>query len=129
MKKQNTKNLFKLKYGVKEMLSMAACGNIGGILMSSIGESKQDKLKKWKEGAFQMSLTATPMLLVDGIIKLCEKSKNPNKEEDVLKNKNAWRVKYAAEVSFATDFRIFFKTVFDVINKAFGFIFKKEHRG
>ena len=35
------------------------------------------KLKKWKEGAFQMSLTATPMLLVDGIIKLCEKSKNP----------------------------------------------------
>lgn len=77
MKKQNTKNLFKLKYGVKEMLLMAASGNIGGILMSSIGESKQDKLKKWKEGAFQMSLTATPMLLVDGIIKLCEKSKNP----------------------------------------------------
>ena len=50
-------------------------------------------------------------------------------EKYVLKNKNALRVKYAAEVSFATDFRIFFKTVFDVINKAFGFIFKKEHRG
>ena len=77
MKKQNTKNLFKLKYGVTEMLSMAACGNIGGILLSSIGESKNDKLKKWKEGAFQMTLTATPMLLVDGIIKFCEKSKNP----------------------------------------------------
>lgn len=50
-------------------------------------------------------------------------------EKYVLKNKNALRVKYAAEVSFVTDFRIFFKTVFDVINKAFGFIFKKEHRG
>ena len=50
-------------------------------------------------------------------------------EKYVLKNKNALRVKYAAEVSFPTDFRIFFKTVFDVINKAFGFIFKKEHRG
>ena len=50
-------------------------------------------------------------------------------EKYVLKNKNALRVKYAAEVSFATDFRIFLKTVFDVINKAFGFIFKKEHRG
>lgn len=77
MKKQNTKNLFKLKYGVKEMLTMAACGNIGGILVSSIGESTRDKLKKWKEGAFQMTLTATPMILVDNIIKLCEKSKNP----------------------------------------------------
>lgn len=50
-------------------------------------------------------------------------------EKYVLKNKNALRVKYAAEVSFKTDFKIFFKTVFDVVEKAFGFIFKKEHRG
>lgn len=50
-------------------------------------------------------------------------------EKYVLKNKNALRVKYAAEVSFKTDFKIFFKTVFDVLKKAFGFIFKKEHRG
>lgn len=46
-------------------------------------------------------------------------------EKYVLKNKNALRVKYAAEVSFKTDFKIFFKTVFDVIKKAFGVIFKK----
>ena len=46
-------------------------------------------------------------------------------EKYVLKNKNALRVKYAAEVSFATDFKIFFKTVFDVINKVFRFLFKK----
>lgn len=50
-------------------------------------------------------------------------------EKYVLKNKNALRVRYAAEVSFKTDFKIFFKTVFDVIEKAFGFVFKKEHRG
>lgn len=50
-------------------------------------------------------------------------------EKYVLKNKNALRVKYAAEVSFSTDIKIFFKTVFDVIEKALGFIFKKEHRG
>lgn len=50
-------------------------------------------------------------------------------EKYVLKNKNALRVKYAAEVSFKTDIKIFFKTVFDVINKALGFVFKKEHRG
>lgn len=45
-------------------------------------------------------------------------------EKYVLKNKNALRVKYAAEVSFKTDFKIFFKTVIDVIKKAFGVIFK-----
>lgn len=50
-------------------------------------------------------------------------------EKYVLKNKNALRVKYAAEVSFSTDIKIFFKTVFDVINKIIGFLFKKEHRG
>lgn len=38
-------------------------------------------------------------------------------EKYVLKNKNALRVRYAAEVSFKTDIKIFFKTVFDVIKK------------
>lgn len=77
MKHQKVSNIFKVKYKVQHMLTMAACGNIGGILLSSIGETKQDKLKKWKEGAFQMILTSAPMLLVDGSIKLCSKSKNP----------------------------------------------------
>ena len=71
------KDPFKVEYTVVEMLSMAAAGNIGGILLSSIGEPKEDKKKKWKEGAFQMCLTSAPMLLVDGAIKLCGKSKNP----------------------------------------------------
>ncbi len=43
-------------------------------------------------------------------------------EKYVLKNKNALRVKYAAEVSFKTDVKIFFKTVFDVLKKALGAI-------
>ena len=76
MKKQNVKNPFNVKYKVQHMLTMADCANIGGILLSSIGEDKSDKIKKWKEGAFQMLLTSMPMLLVDGSIKLCEKSKN-----------------------------------------------------
>ena len=49
-------------------------------------------------------------------------------EKYVLKNKNALRVKYAAEVSFVTDFKIFFKTVFDVIRKVFRVVFKKGLR-
>ncbi|MBR0414979.1 MAG: sugar transferase [Clostridia bacterium] len=46
-------------------------------------------------------------------------------ETYVLKNKNALRVKYAAEVSFTTDVKLFFKTVFDVVKKAVGVVFKK----
>mgnify|MGYP006916369472 CR=1 FL=1 len=45
--------------------------------MSSIGEPKEDIKKKWKEGAFQMALTSAPLLLVDGSIALCSKSKKP----------------------------------------------------
>lgn len=49
-------------------------------------------------------------------------------EKFVLKKKNALRVKYAHSVSFKTDIYILFKTVKEVIRKAFGFIVKHEHR-
>ena len=44
-------------------------------------------------------------------------------EKYVLKKKNELRVKYAHTVSFKTDFTIFFRTVFSLLKKAFGFIF------
>lgn len=47
-------------------------------------------------------------------------------ERYVLKNKNALRIQYAADVSLKTDIQIFFKTVLDVLKKAFGFIFSKK---
>lgn len=47
-------------------------------------------------------------------------------EKYVLKNKNALRVKYAAEVSLATDLKIFYKTVIDVIKKIFYFLLHKR---
>lgn len=49
-------------------------------------------------------------------------------EKHVLNKKNALRVKYARTVSFRTDVYILFKTVAAVLEKAFGFIVKKEHR-
>ena len=49
-------------------------------------------------------------------------------EKYVLKKKNALRVKYAHTVSFGTDVYILFKTLAAVLDKAFGFIVKKEHR-
>lgn len=85
MKKQKAPDIFHVKYNVTRMLTMAACANAGGIMLSSIGEKKKDVLKKWKEGAFQMSLTSLPMLLVDSAIKLCEKSKNPKINNNLMK--------------------------------------------
>ncbi len=85
MKKQKVKNPFKLKYKVGEMLTMAAGGNLGGILLSSIGEPDIDKKKKWKEGAFQMMLTSLPILFVDGGVKLCEKVKNKKINNNFVK--------------------------------------------
>ena len=49
-------------------------------------------------------------------------------EKLVLAKKNALRVKYARTVSLGTDLYILFKTAAVVLDKIFGFVFKKEHR-
>lgn len=78
MKQQKIKNPLHVKYSVFQMLFMAATANAGGILLNSIGKDKADNAKKWKEAAFQMVLTSAPMLLVDGAIKICERTKKLN---------------------------------------------------
>ncbi len=47
-------------------------------------------------------------------------------EKYVLKKKNLLRIKYAATISAGTDFYLFFATVWRVIKKALGFIFKEK---
>lgn len=49
-------------------------------------------------------------------------------EKYVLKKKNALRIKYAKEVSFFTDVKLFSLTVWRVIRKAFSFIFMGKHK-
>lgn len=49
-------------------------------------------------------------------------------EKNVLKKKNTLRIKYAENVSFGIDCKIFFTTICKVLEKAFGFLVKKEHR-
>lgn len=49
-------------------------------------------------------------------------------EKVVLKKKNQLRIKYAKEVSFITDVKLFAKTVWRVIEKALSFIVLKKHR-
>lgn len=49
-------------------------------------------------------------------------------EKYVLKKKNALRIKYAKEVSFTTDVKLFSLTVWRVIKKAISFIFMGKHK-
>ena len=49
-------------------------------------------------------------------------------EKYVLKKKNQLRIKYAKEVSFVTDVKLFAKTIWRVIEKALSFIVLKKHR-
>lgn len=49
-------------------------------------------------------------------------------EKYVLKRKNALRIKYAKEVSFGTDVKLFSLTVWRVIKKALSFIFLGKHK-
>ena len=49
-------------------------------------------------------------------------------EKLVLGKKNALRVKYAHTVSFKTDMYILFKTAAVVLDKIFGFVFRKQHQ-
>ena len=74
MKRQKIKNPMKLNYRVQEMLAMAGCADLGGILLSSIGTNSTERRKKWTEGAFQFALTSTPLIFVDTILKQCGKS-------------------------------------------------------
>lgn len=85
MKRQKAPNIFQVKYNAAKMITMAACANIGGILLSSIGEPKNDQVKKWKEGAFQMALTSLPLILVDSSVKLCEKASSPKINNNLVK--------------------------------------------
>ena len=49
-------------------------------------------------------------------------------EKFVLKKKNALRIKYAKEVSFTTDIKLFSLTIWRVVKKALSFIFLGKHK-
>lgn len=49
-------------------------------------------------------------------------------EKYVLKRKNELRVKYAKTVSFVTDFKLLFITVWDVLKKICRFVFKRKEK-
>lgn len=75
MKKRNIKNPLNLEYGLKDMLILSATSVIGGALGGMVGENRESKINKFKEGTFQFLNAALPTLGVAGGLKLCSKQK------------------------------------------------------
>jgi len=78
MKKRNIKNPFKLEYSLKDMLTLSAASVAGGAAGGMIGENKNSKINKFKEGTFQFLNAALPTLGVAGGLKLCANQKRLN---------------------------------------------------
>lgn len=64
---------------VTELLMMAGCANIGGVIGGSIGKDSNQIKKKIHEAGFQIMNTSIPMLMVTAALKICESSKQLNK--------------------------------------------------
>lgn len=62
------KNLFKIDYGLKEMLVVAAGSIIGGVI-GGVESDKSAKKEKINEGVFQFMNAAIPAALVEGLTK------------------------------------------------------------
>lgn len=76
--KKMPKTKFKTANEVSEMLLMAGGANVGGVLGGSIGKTKKQKDKKWKEAGFQLMNISIPMLMVSGVLETCKHVKKLN---------------------------------------------------
>ena len=78
MKKQNTKNIFKLNYGLKEMITLSASSIGCATAVGMIGDTKEAKKNKFREGVFQFMNGTVPTWIVTGVLALAENSKKYN---------------------------------------------------
>ena len=74
LKLSNPLNLFKLKYGVKELIAVSSLSIIGGVIGGMIGSNK--KKEKMDEGVFQFMNATVPLLFVHPVTKFLENSKS-----------------------------------------------------
>ncbi len=74
-KMQNAKNIFSLKYELKDTLILTASAVSGGVAVGAIGETKEAKIHKLKEGVFQFFNTALPAAFVALTAKFSEQNK------------------------------------------------------
>lgn len=80
-------DLFKIDYGIKEVIALSSASIIGGVTAGILSDKKTDKKRKLKEGVFQFMNATVPTLLVGGTMKLLE---------DNVKYKESRPVKTAA---------------------------------
>lgn len=78
MKKQKIKNPLKLKYGMRDMVGMSAGSIAGGVTLGLVGEDKEVKINRLREGFFQFMNAAIPTWIVGGVLSLCKHSPNHN---------------------------------------------------
>lgn len=82
-KKQN-KNIFNIKYGLKEMISVSAGGIFGGVAAGILFDKKEYRKQKTNEGIFQFMNASVPSFCVAGLLKLSEKFKPLNSKKAKL---------------------------------------------
>lgn len=78
MKKQKVKNPFKLQYGLQDMVMLSGASVVGGVSVGMIGDTKQARKNKFKEGVFQFMNGTIPTWIVGGVLKLSEMSEKFN---------------------------------------------------
>ena len=84
---KNIVDIFKIDYGLKEVLALSSASIVGGVLSGIAFDKISDKKRKIKEGVFQFMNATIPTMLVGGAMKLIE---------DNVKYKDSRAVKVAA---------------------------------
>ena len=78
MKKQKIKNPLKLHYGLHEMVMLSASSIACATGFGMVGDTKEARKNKFKEGVFQFMNGIVPTWIVTGVLKLSELSKKFN---------------------------------------------------
>lgn len=94
------------------------------IKYTSMYEGEEEKILKVKPGITDFS--SIEFINLDEVVGAVDADKYY--EENVLKKKNALRIKYAENVSLFVDIKLFFLTVFRVFKKAFKHIFRSKRK-
>lgn len=76
-KKQKT-NVFKIKYGIAEMITTSVGSIIGAVIGGMIGDKKENRKQKVHEGVFQFMNAAVPTMITGAFYTLCERTKSLN---------------------------------------------------
>lgn len=82
--KRQNKNIFNIKYGLKEMISLSAGGILGGVAAGLLFDKKEYGKQKVNEAVFQFMNASVPSSFVAGLLKLSEKFKSLNNKKAKL---------------------------------------------